>query len=37
VRSKLWRNLTPCLLASFTPPRTILAASFVSVGKVMFF
>ena len=34
VRSKLCLNFTPCRRAIFTPPRTIFAANFVSVGKV---
>jgi hypothetical protein len=37
VRSKLCLNFTPWRLAIFTPPRTIFAANFVSVGKVIFF
>ena len=37
VRSKLCLNFTPCRRAIFTPPRTIFAANFVSVGKVIFF
>lgn len=37
VRTKLCRKSLPCLRSRLTPPRTILAASFVSVGKVMFF
>jgi hypothetical protein len=32
-----WLNFTPWRLAIFTLPRTIFAANFVSVGKVMFF
>jgi len=37
VRTKLCRNWIPCFCACLTPVRTILAESFVSVGKVMFF